>query len=111
MHVYFHSLFSYLQSGDPGAHIRTRRPTVQLPEEDRFVICVEEVEVVHTDDFLSALELYFAVVFMLNLSYATKITKFSTFVQHFWLGIRDSNVSKQMRRLYAQLVKGKALYK
>ena len=85
--------------------------TVQLPEEDRFVICVEEVEVVHTDDFLSALELYFAVVFMLNLSYATKITKFSTFVQHFWLGIRDSNVSKQMRRLYAQLVKGKALYK
>ena len=97
-----------LQKNESAPYIRTKRPVVQIPEEDSFSIEIEGVSVVETTEFLQALDLYFAAVFMFNLSYARKVAKFSTFVQNFWLGMKDSNVTKQMRRLYAQLLRGNA---
>ena len=67
---------------------------VQLPEEDTFYIHIEGVDVVQTTEFVRALDLYFAALFMFNMSYATKVSKFCTFVQNFLLGVKDTKTSK-----------------
>ena len=99
------------QKSDSALYIKTSRPVTQLPQEDSFSLQLEGLKLVETTDFFTAVELYFEAVFMFDIRYPQKMAKFSTFVQNFWLGIRDGNATKQMRKLNAQLVQGKNLYK
>lgn len=83
---------------------------MQLPQEDRFTVVVEGIRCVETMEFFKALDHFFSVMFMFDLKYPHKLKRFSAFVQHFFLGMRDSGVTKQMRQLYGQLLSGQNLH-
>ena len=89
----------------PAPYIRTKRPLTGIADEDSFTIVIENIPVVSTNELFRAFELYFSAVFVFNVEYNQDVRKTSIFMQNFFLSIKDKNVSKTMRNLYATLIK------
>ena len=85
--------------------IETRQPLPHILEEDHFTLVAEGVHVVTTNELLKCLDLYFCSTFMFNIKYFERIKKTCCFIQNFFLSIKDANVTKSMRTLYALLKK------
>ena len=67
--------------------------------EAKFNIIVEQRTLATTNSLVDAIEVIFAAALIFDLKYPELLKKSFIFIQHFWLKINDTNITKKMCEL------------